>query len=61
MSSVVCKTCNIAIITIEHVKFYNWNANHHFSSCCPLSESTYYSMYGGKKTNWKSEIQKKIC
>ena len=58
MSSVVCKTCNIAITTIAYVKCYNCNANYHFSPCCPLSKSTYSSMYGERKINWKCQIFK---
>lgn len=55
MSSVICNTCNSAITTTTYVKCFNCKSNYHFSSCCPLSESTYSSMYGERKANWKCQ------
>lgn len=58
MSSVLFNQCKKEITTLTYVKCYSCNSNYHFSTCSPLSESTYSNMYGERKTNWKCHICK---
>ncbi|XP_037812974.1 uncharacterized protein LOC119604445 [Lucilia sericata] len=52
---VLCHQCKKVIKTTNYVKCFNCNMNYHFSSCSPLSESTYLSMCGERRTSWKCQ------
>ncbi|XP_065367204.1 uncharacterized protein LOC135959969 [Calliphora vicina] len=58
MSNVLCSQCNNIITTTNFVKCHNCNANYHFSTCSPLSESTYTTMTVEKKMNWRCHVCK---
>lgn len=58
MSNVLCNQCKKEITSSTYVKCYNCNANYHFSTCSSLSESTYASMYGERKTKWRCHVCK---
>lgn len=58
MSSVVCNQCQKEIEATKYVKCYNCKSNYHFSTCCPLSESTYSTMTGERRVNWRCQICK---
>lgn len=58
MNNIICNQCKNAIKTASYVKCYQCNSCYHFTTCSPLSESTYSSMTGERKMNWRCHICK---
>lgn len=52
---ILCNQCKKEITTTHYVKCFSCNTNYHFSTCSPLSESTYLSMPKDRKMLWKCQ------